>query len=112
MKYSISKTLLFITLLILVYACASIGRPDGGPYDDAPPLFLKSNPEPYATNNKRPRINIEFDEYIKLEKINEKVIISPPQVQQPEIRARGKRVSIYKTHLKKTPLIPLILEML
>ena len=94
MKYSISRTLLFITLFILVHACASIGRPDGGPYDDAPPLFLKSTPEPYATNNKRPRINIEFDEFLKLEKVNEKVIISPPQVQQPEIRARGKRVLV------------------
>lgn len=94
MKYSLSHTIIFIILFIITQACASIGRPEGGPYDETPPRFIQSNPEPYATNNKRSKINIEFDEYIKLENVNEKVIISPPQVQQPEIRPRGKRVAI------------------
>ncbi len=94
MKHRISETLLFVILFIIIQACASIGRPEGGPYDETPPQFIKSNPEPYAINNKRSKINIEFDEYIKLEKVNEKVIISPPQVQQPEIRPHGKRIVI------------------
>lgn len=94
MKHRISETLLFVILFILIQACASIGRPDGGPYDDTPPRFIKSTPEPYAVNNKRSKINIEFDEYIKIENVTEKVIISPPQVQQPEIRPHGKRVVV------------------
>lgn len=94
MKHHLSETLLFVILFIIIQACASIGRPEGGPYDDAPPRFIKSNPEPYAINNQRSKINIDFDEYIKMENVNEKVIISPPQVQQPEIRAQGKKVVI------------------
>ena len=43
---------------------------------------------------KKSKISIEFDEFIKLEKANEKVVISPPQVQQPEIKANGKRVVV------------------
>ncbi|NLZ72450.1 MAG: hypothetical protein GX905_01315 [Bacteroidales bacterium] len=94
MKHHLSESLLFVILFIIIQACASIGRPEGGPYDDAPPRFIKSNPEPYAINNQRSKINIDFDEYIKMENVNEKVIISPPQVQQPEIRAQGKKVVI------------------
>lgn len=78
----------------IVYSCASIGRPDGGEYDEAPPKFIGSTPPPGATNNTRKRISIEFDEFIKLEKANEKVVVSPPQVKQPEIKASGKRINV------------------
>lgn len=37
---------------------------------------------------------LEFDEFIKLDKPNEKIVISPPQVQQPEIKSNGKKVVI------------------
>ena len=35
-----------------------------------------------------------FDEFIKLEKATEKVVVSPPQIQQPEIKASGKRIQV------------------
>lgn len=78
----------------VLYSCASIGRPDGGAYDEAPPRFIGSTPQAGGTNVTRTRITLEFDEFIKLEKPNEKVVISPPQVQQPEIKANGKKISI------------------
>jgi hypothetical protein len=78
----------------LLYACASIGQPDGGPYDEDPPKFVRSNPEPFAVNNTVQKVVIEFDEYIKLDKPAEKVIISPPQIEQPEIKASGHRVIV------------------
>ena len=78
----------------LLYSCASVGRIEGGPIDVDPPLFLRSTPAPGALNYDRQRIRIEFDEYIKLENPGEKVVISPPQVQQPNVRASGKRVLI------------------
>jgi uncharacterized protein (DUF2141 family) len=77
-----------------LYACASIGSPDGGPYDEDPPKFLKSEPVPFAVNNQTKKVVIEFDEYIKLDKPAEKVIISPPQIEQPEIKASGHRVIV------------------
>lgn len=78
----------------VLYSCASIGRPDGGAYDETPPRFIGSTPQAGGTNVTRTRISLEFDEFIKLEKPNEKVVISPPQVQQPEIKTNGKRITI------------------
>lgn len=87
--------LLGATVIIgIVYSCASIGRPDGGAYDETPPRLMGSTPEANGTNVSRTRIVMEFDEFIKLEKPNEKVVISPPQVQQPEIRTNGKKITI------------------
>ncbi|MCD8262528.1 MAG: Ig-like domain-containing protein [Bacteroides sp.] len=85
-----------------LYSCASIGYPDGGPIDETPPRFLRSTPEMGTLNNTRTRIVLEFDEYIKLEKPNEKVVISPPQVKQPEIKAAGKRITVNLLDTLKT----------
>lgn len=80
--------------LITVFSCANIGRPDGGAYDEMPPKFVKSTPSPGSLNNTKKKIAIEFDEYIKLENASEKVVVSPPQIQMPEIKASGKRVLV------------------
>lgn len=83
---------LLLLLGIMVYSCASMGTPDGGPYDEEPPKFMGSMPELRAVNVKSQKFELEFDEFIKLEKASEKVIISPPQMEQPEIKVVGKRV--------------------
>lgn len=86
-----------IALLLVIagfYACASTGNPDGGPYDETPPKFVRSLPAPNATNVQRKKVSIEFDEFIKLENPSEKVIISPPQIISPEVKAVGKRVQV------------------
>ena len=79
-------------LVIIGYSCASMGTPDGGPYDEMPPKFVRSNPSLRAVNVKNQKFELEFDEFIKLEKASEKVIISPPQLEQPEIKVVGKKV--------------------
>ena len=87
--------IIFVLLVCLgIYACASTGSPDGGPYDEMPPKFVRATPEPNATNNIRKKISIEFDEFIQLERASEKVIISPPQQETPEVRVNGKRVQV------------------
>ena len=95
-----------IALLLVIagfYACASTGNPDGGPYDETPPKFVRSLPAPNATNVQRKKVSIEFDEFIKLENPSEKVIISPPQIISPEVKAVGKRVQVtFEDSLKQT----------
>ncbi len=93
-RHSSFVILLPFTLFLLLSACASIGSPDGGPYDDTPPRVLSASPENQAVGNKKRDINIYFDEYIKLENASEKVIVSPLQKEMPNIRAVGKRVRI------------------
>ena len=85
---------LIILLAIVTYSCASIGNPDGGPYDEDPPKFMGSTPGLRYVNNKKQKIELEFDEFIKLEKASEKVIFSPPQMEQPELKVVGKKVSV------------------
>lgn len=80
--------------LLILYACANPGTPTGGPIDTTPPVVIGSTPIANALNNKKTKIIINFDEYIKLDKPNEKVVVSPPQIQQPEIKTNGKRISV------------------
>jgi len=68
--------------------------PTGGPKDTIPPVLLRSVPPMYATNVTRDKIILTFDEYIKLEKISEKLVLSPPQEQLPSFRIRGKGIEI------------------
>ncbi len=74
--------------------CASMGTPDGGPYDETPPRMVSSTPALNATNWGRKKVSILFDEYIKLEGANEKIVVSPPQQEAPNIRAEGKRIKV------------------
>ena len=85
--------LLFVAILILV-ACANIGSPDGGPYDETPPKIVRTSPKFAATNTDANKVILEFDENIKLENPNEKVVVSPPQLNQPEINSSGKRITV------------------
>ena len=94
MKISSLHILPLSVLILIVYACASTGTPDGGPYDETPPKFVRATREPNATGNTRKKISIEFDEFIKIENAAEKVIISPPQTEMPEVKASGKKVLV------------------
>ncbi|GHT64018.1 hypothetical protein FACS189451_11330 [Bacteroidia bacterium] len=87
---------------LLLSACASLGSPDGGAYDETPPHFVKSKPAPNTTRFEGHKIELSFDEFISIEKPAEKVIITPPQKKMPLIRAIGKKVTV---ELKDT-LIP------
>ena len=79
---------------LLAAACASIGSPDGGPYDFTPPKIVKCEPANMSVNNKDKRITLSFDEFILLENASEKVVVSPPQKEMPEIRTSGKKIHI------------------
>ena len=81
-------------LLSLCIACANIGSPDGGAYDETPPRVVRTSPKFGATNTKSTKIVLEFDENIKVSGANEKIIVSPPQVEQPEIEAMGKKITV------------------
>jgi uncharacterized protein (DUF2141 family) len=75
-------------------SCAKMGSPDGGMYDDTPPKILSTSPEDKSTNVKSHKISIAFDEFIKLDNAQEKVIISPPQLETPLIKTEGKKVVV------------------
>ncbi|MBR5892192.1 MAG: Ig-like domain-containing protein [Bacteroidaceae bacterium] len=92
MKYK--SVILYAAAALLMAGCASMGSPDGGPYDEEAPIFVSSTPVAYATNVTGKKIVLEFDENIKLENPFEKVVVSPPQIEMPEIKYSGKRITI------------------
>ena len=71
-----------------------MGSPDGGWYDDDPPKVVSSTPADQSVNVTTKKISILFNEYIKLEDATNKVIVSPPQLEVPEIKASGKKVLV------------------
>jgi len=71
-----------------------MGHPDGGWYDEKPPYVVSAMPKENATNVSSKKIVINFNEFIKLESASEKVMISPPQHEQPEIKATGKNIYV------------------
>ena len=79
--------------LLLVYSCASIGSPDGGRYDEEPPRVVATTPADKSTNvTSAKKVRIMFNEYVKIENASEKVIVSPPQTEQPELSTSGKGI--------------------
>ena len=45
---------------VVLYSCASIGRPEGGAIDETPPRFVGSTPAPGALNNNRKKIRLNL----------------------------------------------------
>jgi len=79
----------------LVYSCANKAQgPTGGPKDETPPRVMKTNPANGSLNFSKKQILIEFDEIVTVEKASENVIISPPQVKPPDVKAFGKRLTV------------------
>lgn len=91
---NIFKIVCMSGVVTLLAACASIGRPEGGERDELPPVFVRSNPEPGALEFKGNRLNIFFDENIKMEDVMNKVVVSPVQKQPPSVSANGKRLTV------------------
>ena len=78
----------------MAIGCARMGNPDGGWYDDDPPRVLGSTPVDRATGVASQKITIYFDEYIKISDPSQSVIISPPQLEVPDIAAKGKKIVV------------------
>ena len=86
--------LLIIISVILTAGCAKVSVPTGGPKDRDIPVVVKSIPGNGALNFKGNEILITFNEYVVLEKINDKFMVSPPMKKRPEIIVRGKSVRV------------------
>ena len=71
--------LLFVTFMVLaLWQCAKRGSPSGGPKDITPPKLVRAEPENFSTNFKATKIRLYFDELIKLEDVQNQLVVSPP----------------------------------
>ena len=72
------KILFTILSLAIISGCAKRGNPTGGPIDSLPPVLINANPKLNTTNFDSEEIRLTFDEFVKLDKVQDQLIISPP----------------------------------
>ncbi|MGB6047568.1 MAG: Ig-like domain-containing protein [Flavobacteriales bacterium] len=75
--------------LLLLAACAQVKEPTGGPKDTRPPELLSAEPADGSTNFTGGRIVLHFDERVKLDRVRERLLISPPLVKAPDVSVSG-----------------------
>ncbi len=93
-KKTVAHYSVMSTLLILIGACAKISNPSGGPRDRTPPVVLETIPANGARNFKGKNIVITFDEYVSLNSITEKFMVSPPTKKKPKVYTRSKNAIV------------------
>lgn len=97
----------YVTVLTCVVSCANMGAgPDGGPYDETPPRIVGMTPPSQVAGSatdakagkkkKHPstKFSLLFSELVTIENATENVIVSPPQIEIPNIQAVGKRINV------------------
>ena len=94
-KTNISAAL-SLTALAMLFAlsCAKISAPTGGPKDLDPPVILKSLPANSTVMFTGKEFTVTFDEYVVLDRITEKFMVSPPLATKPEIKLKGKSLIV------------------
>ena len=95
----------YIFLFLITAAlmqCARRGRPTGGPKDVTPPVLLKAEPENMTINFNAKTIRLYFDELVKLEDVQEQLIVSPPLKYMPNITPQGGANKFIEITIKDT----------
>ncbi len=93
MKYF--RIIIQLVLVFSIVSCANrAAGPTGGPKDSIPPVVLRTVPLNNALNYKKKEIQVFFDENVSVEKVNENVVISPPQKTQPIVKANARVLTV------------------
>ncbi len=82
---------LLAPLLILISACAQVAEITGGPKDEDPPRLVAADPPHLSTGFNGDRITLVFNERIQLERVRDRLLISPPLPAPPLVRMAGPR---------------------
>lgn len=81
-----------LLIFLLLYSCAKVGMPTGGPRDREPPVVVSTVPRALSTNYSGYKIEITLNEYVVLDNINENLLVSPPSKKNPKVWIKGKTV--------------------
>lgn len=95
----------YITVLTCIVSCANQGAgPDGGPYDETPPRIVGMTPPSQVASgsvakgkkgkHQSTKFSLLFSELVTIENATENVIVSPPQIEMPNIQAAGRRINV------------------
>lgn len=93
-SWKVGSIILLNLLLLTIFSCARMGSPDGGWYDETPPKILGTSPANGSDDVNSKKVTILFNEFVKLDNPTEKVVVSPPQLEAPEVKVSGKRITV------------------
>ncbi|QZT35907.1 Ig-like domain-containing protein [Halosquirtibacter xylanolyticus] len=95
MKTKFSYTILFSVLFIMIItSCANVGQPTGGDKDSIPPQVTEMIPSVKETNYQGKEFKVTFNEFVNMSELRQKMVISPPQKEMPNVKTRGKSFTI------------------
>lgn len=101
-SYFLLQFLVPFLAILMIYGCASIQKPMGGPRDRTPPKLLLATPLNETRNFKATQIKLDFDEYFKLTNQYQEITISPATEKTPEFKIKQKSLLIvFKDSLQK-----------
>ncbi len=92
-----SVYILFLIVLPFVFGlvnCARESHPTGGPVDTLAPREILEKPQNQVSSLYPKKIKLFFNEQVQLASVEQNCIISPVFDEQPDIKARGKKVII------------------
>ena len=99
------RLLAYLFLFFAVFSlfqCGRKGTPSGGIKDIIPPKLKYAEPPNLSVDFKAKKIRLYFDEYIKLNKIQEQLIVSPPLKYTPVITPAGTASKVIEILIKDT----------
>lgn len=96
MRKIIISSFIFGVLMLIVVACANMNASlKGGPKDVTPPKLAFSIPAYYAKNYKGKKVELTFDEFLKVvSEMSKELVISPPLKKRPTLMQRNKTITI------------------
>jgi len=89
----LNKILLALCLLVL-FSCASVKAPQGGPLDSDPPKLKSTTPAILTNLNQGQQITLSFNEFIKEESLKNAIELFPTINQKIDFEYYGKEVII------------------
>jgi hypothetical protein len=84
----------FLAMSLCLISCAQIRPLSGGEKDNEPPKELESTPLNGATHFIEKKIEVQFNEFIKLTNVRSQLIVSPLMETPPEVMVKGKKLII------------------
>lgn len=90
----LKKYALAIICVILLAKCAQQVAPTGGKKDIIPPNLISSDPPNRTTNFKGSKISLFFDEYVVIDNITQKLIITPEADNPYNYKSKGLSVEL------------------
>lgn len=94
---------LFIGIILFVLSCANVGSPTGGPKDTTAPILVYVNPPNLTTNFDNTEIILEFNENIRVDNIQQNLLINPPlEYIEHDVKKETLTLQIKDTLLENT----------